>query len=70
MHFIPGALNLDGASLEENSAAAEGEAKITQKPQEAGRGLNGNLRQQLLDLTEVVVLIELVEIKKKTQNLK
>lgn len=35
MHFIPGALTLDGASREENraaaAAAAEGEAKITQK---------------------------------------
>lgn len=39
MHFIPGALTLDGASLEENrAAAAEGETKIEHKPVE------GNLK--------------------------
>ncbi len=32
MRLIPGALTLDGASLEENGAAAEGEAEIQHQP--------------------------------------
>lgn len=59
MHFIPGALTLDGASLEENRAAAEGEAKIVHKPVE------GNLNKAAsLPLSEVGGLIELGETKK------
>lgn len=43
MHFIPGALSLDGAFLEENRAAAR-EAGIMQKPQVGGAGFEWQLK--------------------------
>ncbi len=61
MHFIPGALTLDGASLEENCAAAKGKAKTVYKT--AGRKLKVAI--SLLVVSEGVDLTESGEIKKK-----
>ena len=67
MHFIPGALTLDGVSPEKNRAAAEGEAKIEHtNPRELQRELK--IAASLFVLSEVVDLIELAEIKKQSKN--